>query len=146
MQMFKSLIVLSSILVSTLAFANSAPNPKITPGALCTPKSADFWKYDYPEQIARCDRNVGEEEKQQVADLYGGIPKTDWPKYEFDHLIPLCAGGANTADNLWPQPITEAHEKDKLEDEICTGMRNGSITQAEAVQKVHEWFLALLSR
>jgi hypothetical protein len=40
-----------------------------------------------------------------------------------DHLIPLGIGGADTDNNLWPQPKEEAELKDKLEwrmrDMVC---------------------------
>lgn len=40
---------------------------------------------------------------------------------EIDHLISLELGGANTEDNLWPQPYDgewNAHDKDKLENKL----------------------------
>ena len=40
---------------------------------------------------------------------------------EVDHLISLELGGANTIDNLWPQPYDgewNAHDKDRLEGKL----------------------------
>ena len=67
-------------------------------------------------------------------------PESQWKNYEFDHLIPLCAGGSNDSRNIWPQPLDEAHEKDKVEDEVCQKMRAGEMKQAEAVHEIFAWF------
>src|SRR6185437_17175191 len=82
------------IAVSSWA-AITPPNWQVTPGVLCTPQDPNFEGYYYSEHIARCNRAVGEQEKEQIAQEYGNIPKADWPQYEFDHLIPLCAGGSD---------------------------------------------------
>jgi hypothetical protein len=132
--------VLLFLFAQAASAAVTGPNPTFTPGALCTSSSPDFKNYDYPEHIARCNRNIQLPEKQEVAKNYGDLPESSWPSYEFDHMIPLCAGGANDILNLWPQPITEAHKKDQLEDQICIAMKAGTLTQAQAVQKVHDWF------
>ncbi len=118
------------------------PEPTKTPGVLCQPGDADFKDFEYPENIARCNRNISNAEKLQVAQDYGNIPASNWANYEFDHMIPLCAGGANDPKNLWPQPISEARQKDVLENNICLGMRAGTMKQAEAIQKVRDWFQA----
>jgi hypothetical protein len=119
-----------------------APNPAITPGVLCTPTDPNFKGYDYPSQVARCNRNIAQAEKLLVAGWYGNIPEASWPNYEFDHLIPLCAGGSNDPKNLWPQPIAEAHDKDKVEVDVCLGLRAGTMTQAQAVQTIRDWVTA----
>lgn len=118
----------------------AGPNLAVTPGVLCSQADLNFSGLDYPEKIARCNRNIPADEKVKVAAVYGNIPQADWPQYEFDHLLPLCAGGSDDMRNLWPQPIAQAHEKDKLEVAICTAMKAGTLTQAAAVQKVYDWF------
>ena len=80
---------------SPLPAAATQPDPSFTPGVLCASSSPDFQGYDYPEKIARCSRNIILQEKLDVAKEYGNIPQSNWGNYEFDHLIPLCAGGAN---------------------------------------------------
>ena len=137
------LLVLVFCLFGATGFAAAIPNSELTPGALCTPNDPNFEGYAYPERIARCIRNIGIDEKIKVAALYGNIPQQQWKNYEFDHLIPLCAGGSNDIQNLWPQPITEAHEKDHLEDAVCKAMSAGKMTQAQAVQKIWAFFKQL---
>ncbi len=128
-------------MVCSFSWARTTPNPTLTPGVLCAPTDADYKGRVYPEQIARCDRNIGVAEKAIVAQAYGNIPRTQWSNYEFDHLIPLCAGGGNDVHNLWPEPIAEAREKDKLEVQICNAMQAGRLSQAQAVVMVHQWFM-----
>lgn len=41
------------------------------------------------------------------------------PGYVVDHVIPLCAGGPDTIENLQWQTVAEAKEKDKLERKLC---------------------------
>lgn len=113
---WRALFVSFAVLVSsTASFATAvdAPDPDTTPGKTCTSRDADFSEYKYSAHVAICTRNVSTAEKQKVADAYGGIPKSSWKKYEFDHLIPLCAGGANSIENIWPQPIAQAKKKTK---------------------------------
>lgn len=117
-----------------------APDPNRTPGVLCTKTDPDFERYDYPEKIARCARNVSRSDKQTVAENYGGIPESRWERYEFDHLIPLCAGGSDDLRNLWPQPIGQARRKDQVEVEVCVAMKAGRMTQKQAVQRILGWF------
>jgi hypothetical protein len=133
-------VFLSSFALPQSSFAFITPNSTQTPGLLCTPQDPNFKMYDYPEHIARCTRNVGTDEKLKIAATYGNIAQSEWPNYEFDHLIPLCAGGSDDITNLWPQPIAEAHKKDVLENDICLAMKAGTLTQAQAIQKVHDWF------
>ncbi|MGZ3743372.1 MAG: hypothetical protein ACXVB1_14920 [Pseudobdellovibrionaceae bacterium] len=135
-----SLLVLLTLTGSQNTYGYISPDFEKTPGKLCATTDSDFKGVDYPEQIPRCNRNIELQEKEKVAAEYGDIPRQDWRNYEFDHLIPLCAGGSNDFSNLWPQPIDEAKEKDVLEVEICTGMRNGTLKQADAVQRVYDWF------
>lgn len=134
------------ILFTTLFYVNfcfaTAPNTQITPGILCSESDPNFGGYAYPSHVAKCIRNVSESEKSQIAQAYGNIKKSEWPNYEFDHLIPLCAGGSNDIRNIWPQPIQEAHGKDILENDICTQLRSGQMNQQQALAKVNQWIIA----
>ena len=126
----------------TVSFAKfTPPDRSQTPGALCNPKNPDFKGYDYPEGVARCNSNVSRDDKLKVAARYGDLPTSEWPKYEFDHLLPLCAGGSNELSNLWPQPLDQARIKDQLENDVCIEMQNGNMTQAQAIRAMHDWFI-----
>ncbi len=122
------------------SYAMSTPDSKLTPGVLCTPSDLDFKGYDYPSKVARCNRNISQVEKTEVARNYGNIPPLEWAKYEFDHYMPLCAGGSNSRENLWPQPIAEAKLKDVIEVQVCTALKSGTMTQDQALQKIRAWF------
>jgi hypothetical protein len=55
--------------------------------------------------------------------------------YELDHLIPLELGGASTATNLWPEPLTGsrgAHRKDDLENALRRQVCSGAVSLAVA--------------
>ena len=69
---------------------------------------------------------------------------------EVDHLISRELGGADTLDNLWPQPYTQhpgAHEKDWLENELHKEVCHGDITLADAQQEIKtDWYAAYCKR
>lgn len=131
-------VVGSLILISSLAWAVK-PDPNKTPGFLCSASDPDFQGYYYSSHVARCKRNVSQGEKDQIAKEYGGIPHADWPKYEFDHLYPLCAGGSDDVRNVWPQPIDEAHLKDAIENKVCLELQAGTTDQAGALKEINDW-------
>lgn len=132
--------VLVGLTLSKFSFAMTIPNAQLTPGVLCTPSDPDFKGYDYPSKVPRCNRNIGNPEKAEVAKNYGNIPAPEWVKYEFDHFMPLCAGGSNNSQNLWPQPIAEAKQKDVIEVQVCTALKAGTMTQSQALLKIRDWF------
>lgn len=138
MRLFNCAIGISLLFISLSAHATK-PNSNLTPGFLCSQQDPDFLGFAYPSHVARCNRNVQQPEKLQVAQQYGGIPQSQWPNYEFDHLYPLCVGGSNNIKNLWPQPIVEAHDKDILENQICLELQAGTLDQAGAIKKVQDW-------
>ena len=48
--------------------------------------------------------------------------------YERDHLVPLCLGGADNADNLQYQLWPEARRKDQIEAAICRAVCGGKMS------------------
>lgn len=61
-------------------------------------------------------------------------------RYEVDHRVPRCAGGADAVSNLWPQCYSgrwNATLKDRLEVRVCKDICSGDLTPEEA----HEIFL-----
>jgi hypothetical protein len=56
--------------------------------------------------------------------------------FKIDHLIPLCAGGANSEENLWPQHKSVYAITDPLEPIVCQKMQDGKLLQADAVKLI----------
>jgi hypothetical protein len=97
------------------AFADDPilPDPKLTPGAVLTTDTGRVCEKGYSRTV----RHTSGKLKARIYREYG-IDKHAG-HYEIDHLIPLSLGGADTAENLWPQSYdTEpwnAGVKDRLE-------------------------------
>jgi creatinine amidohydrolase len=99
---------------------------------------------------AHDERDVSEAEKTRVYQAYGiskcGGYCSGKRGCEIDHLISLEIGGANTEDNLWPQPFDynwNAHDKDRLENKLHVLVCNGSISLDEAQTAVKtDWVAA----
>jgi hypothetical protein len=124
--------------------ARVTPDSSYTPGHLCSPSDPNFKEYRYAEHIPYCNRAVTQQMKVTIAAHYG-VPQADWNGYEFDHLIPLACGGDSSIDNLWPQPHGTpdgSDGKDRLENELYLQMRDGKITQTDAVRQIYGWFTA----
>lgn len=113
------------------------PNTDMTPGELCNSPSA----YRYPEKIKYCERNVSPEMKREIIAEYDAklgyrIEQMERSKFKIDHLIPLCAGGANSKKNLWPQHESVYQITDRLEAELCAKMSEGKLMQRRAVELI----------
>jgi len=99
---------------------------------------------------ARDERNVSEAEKKRVYELYGVAKCEGYCKgkqgCEIDHLISLEIGGANTEDNLWPQPYDgdwNAHDKDRLEGRLHLLVCKRQIALREAQEAIStDWVAA----
>lgn len=78
---------------------------------------------------ATAHRHTTDAQRHRVFAAYG-IPYAEHSIYEFDHLIPLEAGGSNADTNVWPERIDLAQIKDKIENtvhkKICRGERTVS--------------------
>ena len=55
--------------------------------------------------------------------------------YELDHLVQRCIGGADAIANLWPEPLTEAVDKDAAEARICRAVCTLHTMTLEAGQR-----------
>lgn len=134
------LFLLSSLIgVQLWAGANfpTAPDPQLTPGALCQTPDA----FRYPEKVAYCDRNVSTEGKWYVISNYMkkynfAITDSNREDFKIDHYIPLCMGGGNTYDNLWPQHKSVYTISDPYELVLCQKLAAGRITQQQAIEKM----------
>jgi hypothetical protein len=62
------------------------------------------------------------------------VPSTCRKAYQIDDRVPLCLGGRQSLDNLWPQPWGEARVKDKIEAQACR-----AACAAHTVEAVREW-------
>lgn len=140
----KSLTAL--LLVTGFAFSSFAgapypmgPDLNMTPGSLCTHPDT----YRYPEKIAYCERDVDTELKREIFNDYihklgYSIDMSKRSQFKIDHLIPLCAGGSNERENLWPQHSTVYKQTDEMEAVACEKMAEGRVTQRKAVDMILE--------
>ena len=130
--------------LSVLSFESFAGNPfpripdaAQTPGSLCSESNT----YRYPEQIKYCERAVNSFDKELVFMAYRKLGYSlSGPRgnYKVDHFIPLCAGGSNNTDNLWPQYFTISKITDPLEPLACEVLAAGKISQKEVVDLIKE--------
>lgn len=111
------------------------PTPSLTPGELAADPVAVVCSAGY----AKAHRHTPASLKRGVLRSYG----VSWEardRFEVDHLFPLCAGGADTAGNLWPEsrevpPGSDgwtAGDKDRLERCVCRLICSGRVTQFRA--------------
>ena len=126
-------------LVFTAGAYPTVPNLEVTPGSLCTTPS----ERRYPERIAYCERNVDKDLKREVMADYDQqfhyqttvLPRED---FKIDHHIPLCMGGSNRKDNLWPQHKTVYEKTDSAEAFLCEKLAKGRLEQREAVSVIRD--------
>jgi hypothetical protein len=132
--------MITAFLIKILLFVTpiSVERTDITPGCLCTENDPDFDGFRYKEQIAHCQRHVTNRTLKLVRKSYRIDPKDD-SKFEYDHLIPLSLGGSNSACNIWPEPLADAHQKDILEFKMYQLLKNGKITQKDAISQLLAW-------
>lgn len=116
-----------------------APDANLTPGVLCTAQDKDFAEFRYGEKISYCKRNTSIPDKKKVSDWYG-IRWEDHGLYQYDHLLSLCLGGSNDLRNLWPMLWDEARKKARMEADLCLRLKQGTVTQKDAVAEELSWF------
>lgn len=105
------------------------PDPRLTPGSLCDRPD----RYRYPENIAYCERDVNSFTKEAIFISYrnnlGYRLNGERSTFKIDHFIPLCAGGSNHENNLWPQHVSVYTITDPLESVGCEKLSLGLIKQ-----------------
>lgn len=117
----------------------TGPDLSLTPGALCDTPT----QYRYPEHIPYCRRDVESGLKQQIFVEYDeklGYHTRQIARNQFkiDHYIPLCAGGSNEQENLWPQHESVYKVTDPMEPLVCEKMAAGRLKQADAIVLIRE--------
>ncbi|MGE3609520.1 MAG: HNH endonuclease signature motif containing protein [Bacteriovoracaceae bacterium] len=113
------------------------PDLSVTPGSLC--ESPD--EYRYQERIPYCERKVDSYLKDLSFQNYKKLGYTmsgERSEYKVDHFIPLCFGGSNNLNNLWPQHATVSQITDPIEALGCDTLKNGKITQKEVVELIRK--------
>lgn len=143
-KVFVCLALVSALFSSSLALADDSrfptqPDAQLTPGEVCTHPDS----YRYPEHIAYCSRDVDSSLKKDIIAQYDRergfkIESMNRGDFKIDHFIPLCAGGANERDNLWPQHKSVYSITDPLEPAICDAMAAGKLTQAKAIEIIKQ--------
>ncbi len=145
--MLKNIVLSLSLVFSLTSFSVSVhaeaqgqfpkgPEEVLTPGDLCDHPDA----YRYPERIAYCERDVSRDLKSRVFEKYDQLGyRTRSMKrqaFKIDHYIPLCAGGSNDIENLWPQHQSIYVITDELEALVCEKMKEGRLKQKDAVDYI----------
>ncbi len=101
---------------------DSLPNPGLTAGTVLSSDLSKICQSGYTSTV----RNVSTTDKARAAKEYGYVGPSSGVEYE--HLISLELGGGNDLANLWPEPIAEAHVKDRLENylhaQVCANKMN----------------------
>jgi hypothetical protein len=130
--------VILLIISSTITLAQSPVlNDMLTPGKVASTDVNEVCQRG-GLTYSQSHRQTSEALKDWVMREYG---MTSRKGFEIDHRVPLCLGGADEADNLWPQDYSgepNAHEKDKLEAFACRSVCHGNMPLAKA----QAWFLA----
>jgi hypothetical protein len=138
-------LVLGVILSAATSFSavaqSSAPDPRVTPGAVNPEVTQDSIQSTICvrgwTRTVRPDRAFTQSlKRQQVGEL--GYQDQRMSQYEEDHLIPLSLGGAaSDRRNLWPEPRFpadgwNAEMKDELEAVLARLVCNGRVSLEEA--------------
>lgn len=92
-------------------------------------------------------RHVSTSMKKRVCAAYGAQTCPSAQLWELDHLVSRELGGADDEKNLWPEPLGQAHIKDRIENLLHKRVCNKQMTLEEAQKGIAEdWtqFLPLL--
>lgn len=126
--------------LSAAAAGYAIPDPTKTPGSitLYTQEQVCAIKWGTDERLVTLAM------KRRVAALYG-IPESEWPRYRWDHVISRSSAGADTVENLFPQPPDQSKVKDRLEVKfdkmLCTDPPQISLAEAQRALR-EDWRVA----
>ena len=113
------------------------PDDVLTPGAIASTDTADVCGIVDGLSYSKRHRHTISELKREIYEEYH-VDRAG-QDFEVDHRVPLCLGGADARENLWPQPGWQHpgyHEKDALEIEICRrvcGDRSVTLQDGQAI-------------
>ena len=136
--LFLALFVSGPIFAFTTYKAEFPKGPvaEMTPGSFCDRPD----EYRYEERIPYCERDVDSSLKKDIFNEYRlngyRLNPNERSSYKIDHLIPLCAGGSNYENNLWPQHKSVYDLTDPLETIGCEKLKEGRIKQARLVKMI----------
>lgn len=114
------------------------PDPSLTPGSIRTTDVAMICGTG-TSQFRHWDR-----ERSDLIFARYGIAPADRIQYTLDHLVPLEIGGADTIDNIWPEPRRslagewDDTRKDELERRLGVLVCNGELDVREAQREIAE--------
>lgn len=113
------------------------PDPACTPGAVSLAVTQDniqatICRSGYTSTVRPSSSVTGRYEQESVA-AYAG---TQGITGEFDHLIPLELGGANSQSNMWAEPGGVPNPKDLEEGRLHRLVCAGKMPLAEAQQRI----------
>ncbi len=143
---FSAVIFLVLSVDTQQAFAGDPilPDPKMTPGAVRSVDVSEICQPGYSKSV----RHTSGKLKARIYREYGIDRKAG--HYEIDHLIPLSIGGADVAENLWPESYDtdtwNASVKDRLELKLHTLVCSEAIDIAEAQKAIATDWIAAYKR
>jgi hypothetical protein len=128
------------LLLVASCWAQQLPDSALTPGAI-VPMSREklcstAWGKD--------ERKVTQKMKLQVCAAYHA-KDCPGPFWEVDHLVSRELAGADSIENLWPQPAPDFHWKDRLENRLHKEVCAGNLKLADAQEMIRtDWYATYL--
>ena len=147
--MLKAVAILGlTILLAWCSLARAfdlVPDQELTPGV-----TRDLTRTEICNTIWSLDRRkVTAAMKRHVFEAYGVSPNDHScrlgkhkTRFEVDHFIPRCAGGADDEANLWPQCYSgpwNATMKDRLEVRVCKDLCDGELALEDVPAIFADW-------
>jgi hypothetical protein len=120
--------------------APALPQARLTPGDVATsdPDVICHRGYSTSQRVWNTEGPAGYYEMRRTVFARYGIAPRDQKLYTLDDRVSLCMGGKQTLLNVWPEPIAEAHQKDRLENMVCHAACQ--VHTREAIESAQEYF------